>query len=258
MKKRKFNLWAVHRFPLGDAQDPGDSMRNALDPLLDEMQALSADELQSSAWSEKKAAVVLAALPRIRALLPRIVKELPDFDVTRLDRLEVYAKALRVCQAFFFEMQIMPADLRGAVWKGARLRRRFVRSFNWLVERGELRHDDASCHSKCVGWWRLHFDLSELPHVLKYEEEKLGWSMATSGEEAKRIREQLCAIGRWRQRASDNVMIAYRGRERVYTLMSRTYEEARDAVRLVRRYQGDVDTIAPPLRSIEQKMLAGV
>jgi hypothetical protein len=45
--------------------------------------------------------VVLGALPKLRALRPQITRQLPEFNLTRFDQLEQYAKALHHANALF-------------------------------------------------------------------------------------------------------------------------------------------------------------
>src|SRR6478736_7003029 len=66
--------------------------------------------------------IVLRALPRLHALRPRLVKELPLFNIARFDRLEDYALALSFTQAALETEPVEPNNGRALRAEATRLR----------------------------------------------------------------------------------------------------------------------------------------
>src|SRR4051795_4426479 len=67
----------------------------AYDRVLGEMRRLPTSKLVTmNLHVPTIVATALGALPRIRALRPRVVNDLPNLDLTRFDKLETYARAL--------------------------------------------------------------------------------------------------------------------------------------------------------------------
>jgi hypothetical protein len=76
-----------------------------------EAAALSADELSKVNLDLQQAtATILGVLPEVMALRERIVKELPAFDITKVDKLEDYALALRFAHAAY-QTAMQPPDV---------------------------------------------------------------------------------------------------------------------------------------------------
>src|SRR5262249_40277280 len=69
---------------------------------------------------------ILGALPEVRGLRGRMVKELPEFDVGRFDRLEDYALALAYAQAKFQFATQQVGDYEEVAEEAARLRGKLV------------------------------------------------------------------------------------------------------------------------------------
>ncbi len=255
MKTSTRNLWAVERFPVPVTDDPGELLHAALVPVEADLVALPANEVRTSPGDiEKMVAIVLAAVPRLQKFRARIALEVPDFDWKRFERLTDYAKALRQSHAFFFQRSCLPVALRGTTWKATRLRRRMQRTFDMLVERGQVRKSDLSSGGRCVGYGQLVFDLSELPFILGQMEEALGYSMAATEAEAKRLSAALRSIYDWRAQSWNNLMVAYTARDRSFTLMWLAYSDARRAIQRVRQAYGDADQLAPPLHDREPEL----
>ena len=75
--------------------------------------ALSVDELtQVNLDLQAATGTILGVLPEVMALREQLIKELPSFDITQLDKLEDYALALRFAHAAYQTATKPPDDLQ--------------------------------------------------------------------------------------------------------------------------------------------------
>jgi hypothetical protein len=89
--------------------------------------ALSAEELmQVNLDLQQATGTILGVLPEVTALRERILKELPAFDVTQVDKLEDYALALRFAHAAFQTATLPADDLTELSEEASALRERLV------------------------------------------------------------------------------------------------------------------------------------
>jgi len=89
--------------------------------------ALSAEQvLQVNLDLQEATATILGVMPEAMALRERIIKELPAFDISHLDKLEDYALALRLAHAAFETSTLPPDALADLSEKATRLRERLL------------------------------------------------------------------------------------------------------------------------------------
>jgi len=79
---------------------------------------------------------ILGALPEIRALRERMVKELPAFDIASFDKLEDYAQALAFAQAKFQFATQPPGDFDVVSSEAAKLREKLLANAQALALSG--------------------------------------------------------------------------------------------------------------------------
>src|SRR6187551_3749161 len=84
----------------------------AMARIASEAAALSVDELiQVNLDLQQATSTILGVIPEVTALRAQIVKELPAFDITQLDKLEDYTLALRFAHAAYQTATKPPDDL---------------------------------------------------------------------------------------------------------------------------------------------------
>lgn len=250
MAKRTWNLSFVRRFSPQSEIDPTARLKAVLAPIADELAATPPSK-ELNIGMRAAVATVRAALPRLRALRSQLA-ELPEFDLARFDRLELYVNALAHCHAWFFKEPYAPRELQGSVWRAARLRHRLNVVNRELVRRGALDASELPSTTRCVGYGKLSFDLQHLRLVLRQPHPEHGWPEVAIEPQLARAdayNRTLCELSRFRRQTSEDIWIVYTQRERAMTLLVRTYQQARRAVLYLRHHQGDADSIAPPLES---------
>lgn len=216
-----------------------------------ELAALPADELQQLNVDVQTATrTILGALPEMRLLRERLVKELPAFDIAAFDKLEDYAQALRYAQSGF-QIATQPVDgFDELVTVGEELRDRLRADANALAhyklfDGGQLKNLKGG-----LGANNLAEDLELLSRAMLANWEKIEGKALTSLEDvqtASRIGLRLTRMIGLREQGPARLAAASELRLRAFTLVLRTYEEAREAIRYLRRREDDLEDIAPTL-----------
>lgn len=193
---------------------------------------------------------ILGALPEMRVLRAQIVKDLPSFDVAPFDKLEDYAQALTFAHSSF-QIATQPPD-----------------DMDIVIETGTLLRERMLADTKALGLYGL-FDVKQLEHLkggngfnnLAADLELLSRAMTAAWETIKakaltpfedvqaasRIALRLTRIIGLREQGPARLAAAAELRLRAFTVVIRTYEEAREAIGYLRRREGDADNIAPTL-----------
>jgi hypothetical protein len=223
----------------------------AYERVKEELAALRPEELELPTLDIHAAVkTVLGALPEIRALRERMVKELPAFDVAAFDRLEDYALALSRAHARYQIATTSPNELDQVVAEAAKLRERLVASARGLVLFGlfDARKVEQLKHGN--GYANVAQDLQALSAAFEESWPKIEGKTPFSLESvhsASRLALRLTRLVGLREQGTPAQAEATDMRRRAFTLMSKTYEDARAAVRFLRRREDDAEQIAPTL-----------
>jgi hypothetical protein len=198
---------------------------------------------------------LLGALPELRALRPRIVAELPQFDLERFDKLELMARALSHAHAQFVAATKPLEALPAVVEEATKLREVLYPDALALSNRGLLDGSKFKDVKRTTGHRALALDLQVLSLTMKEQWSRIAAKTAVSPEELERAVEladrlQL-AVG-LREQGPTGVEQTTSIRSRAFSLFVRNYDEARRAVSYLRWHEGDVDTIAPSLYAARQ------
>lgn len=193
---------------------------------------------------------ILGALPEMQALRGRLVQALPEFDVEAFDKLEDYVWALRYAQATYYIATQPPDDLEEMTEEGTKLRDRMVADMKALQAFGLVGSKALESLKGGLGYNNLAIDLDILSRGMTEEWPRISAHAHTTLDEvntAYRIGARLTRIAGLREQGPARLAAAAELRMRAFTVLLRTYEEARDAIGYIRRHQGDVDSIAPSL-----------
>ena len=206
--------------------------------------------LQVNLDVQAAASTVLGALPEIRAFRERIVKELSSFDVAAFDSLEDYVLALSAAQATFQTATAPSDDLEPLAAEGVKLREMLLAEAKALSLRGLVDKHKLDNLKGATSRMNIAQDLQALSTVLLDSWSKIEGKTPTKQEDlltASRIGTRLTRLVGIRDQGPAVVAEATDQRQRVFTLMLRTYEEARAAIGYLRRREDDAESIAPTL-----------
>ena len=191
---------------------------------------------------------ILGALPEMRGLRDRLVKELPTFDVGRFDKLEDYAQALAFAQAKF-QFAAQPAgELEAVSTEAVKLREKLVANAQALS--GLFEGNSLEQLKGANGYKNVAQDLQALSTALRDNWANIqGKSPLTADdvEAASRVALRLTRVVGLRDQGPVLLAAAADLRLRAFTLVLETYEEARLAIGYLRRREGDADSVAPSL-----------
>jgi hypothetical protein len=196
--------------------------------------------------------LILGALPEMRTLRDRMVKELPAFDVATFDKLEDYVQALKFAQSGFQIATQPPDDLKPLVEEGGKLHDRLLADVKALSAYGLFDGTVLDSLKGGNGFNNLAEDLEMLSHAMVEGWAKIQGKALTPLEDvhtASRIGLRLTRIAGLREQGPARLAAATELRLRAYTLVVHTYQEARSAISYLRRREDDVESIAPSLFS---------
>jgi hypothetical protein len=193
---------------------------------------------------------ILGVMPEVLALRERIVRELPAFDISYLDKLEDYTLALRFAHAAYQTATQPPDDLTELSDEAATLRARL------LADATALSHHDLVDGRKleslkgAKGIKNIAQDLQMLSQILQENWSQIQGKSAIVAEDlqtASRIATRLTRIVGVREQSPAQTEAVIEQRLRVFALTMRAYDEVRAAVAFVRRREGDSEEITPNL-----------
>ena len=224
---------------------------HAFQTLLAEIDALpDAQTTQVNIDAETAAATVLRLLPALRALRPRIKRELPFFNLARFDKLEQYALAVRHAHQLYLGVRAPNTPLAQRRAELAALRDQLLRAARSLADHGLL---DVAPLERCKtakGYQALAADVSTLVTVFQAHwpeiEHKTPVTRAMLADAASRAVDLVSVLSSRGQAAAVGSDAAAR-RAKAFTLLVRAYDDARGAVEYLRREEGDAAVIAPSL-----------
>jgi hypothetical protein len=217
--------------------------------LLPELQTLSVDELLFINVDIPSAvATTLGALPEIRALRAEIEAKLQDFDLAAFDKLEDYAFTLNHAHTRYVSATQPADDLTAITEEGSTLRDTLLGDATALARRGLIDGNRLKDVKTVPGYKNLATDLGVLADVLGESWDKIqGKTGMDRGEldRAVRLQHRLMRVVGLREQGPAVVAAATDMRMRAYTLLARTYDQARRAVSYLRWDADDADKIAP-------------
>ena len=198
------------------------------------------------------AAVNTAAgvIPEVKALRPRIVQELPLFDIAAFDKLHLYAMAA----AYAHTMHLVAAgpqdDLRPMFEEAVKLRELLLADATALATRGLINGEVLKHLKGAVGYKNVQTDLQMLINVFKGNWDSIQGKCGVTEPELARggkLVAWLMEVVGLREQGPAELAKSADMRVRAFTLFTRTYDDARRAVGFLRWKEADVDNIIPSL-----------
>jgi hypothetical protein len=225
--------------------------RDAYERTLEEIGAVPDDQLAIINVDIPSAVTTaLGAMPEIRSVRPRLIEELPKFDIQRFDKLETYIRAAYHAHTLFMAASKPPEAVPELAEECSNLIATFRKDADALTHRGLL---DASLLRNLrgtIGYRDIAFDLYILTQVLRENWAKVEGKTALSLTELNRaemlVERLTVAIGH-REQAPAIVGNAAEIRQRAVTLFLRTYGEARRAIAYL--LPDKLDEIAPTIHT---------
>jgi hypothetical protein len=219
--------------------------------VLPELQALSVDELLLITLDIPSAiSTTLGALPEIRALRAEIERQLKEFDFTAFDKLEDYAFALNYAHTKYASATQPADDFEAITVEGTALRDTLLGDARTLARRGLVDGNRLKDVNTVPGYKNLATDLGVLADVLGESWSQIEGKTVVAHAElelAMKLQSRLMRIVGLREQGPAVVAAATDMRVRAFTLLARTYDQARRVVSFLRWDAGDTDKIAPSL-----------
>lgn len=195
--------------------------------------------------------VVLGVLPGLTDLRPRIVKELPEFKRSSLDKLERYALAAWYAHLLNLAPSQPVKPLKDLLAEGAKVRANLLSDAEALARRELLDGPTVAQIRAGHGNIDLANDLVALAALFTSNWSTIGGRTAATLEEIEQAGALgpsiLAALG---VRENAPVIVpaeAAERRARAFTLFVRAYDQVRRAVTYLRWDDGDADVLAPSL-----------
>lgn len=175
---------------------------------------------------------------------------MPGMDMARFSKLSDYARALAYWQQRARLTNAVPMGLTELVQKGTVVRDRTLRDLEAHVRHGHLDANVLDPFGGPISYRKLGNDLEALSILVHDTWSKLeGRTLLTldAMDDAYRLGARIIDACAERDLAPATAARATQMRDRAYTLVVRTYNEARSAMMFVRRAEGDADSIVPSL-----------
>jgi len=193
---------------------------------------------------------VLGALPRIRALRPEIVEQLPRFGLAEFDKLERYTLALSHAHALHRAAHGPTSSLATMARELTGLRRMLLSDARSLASHGLVEAARLRGCGSTPGYRALAYDVAMLVALLKEVwnevQERTPVTLCLLYAAAAKAETLLAAVG-LRDQSAPTVAQATTIRRKAFSLFLGVYARARTAVQYLRAEVGDADEIAPSL-----------
>jgi hypothetical protein len=226
-------------------------LRDALDRVRPELARLDEEELLPLNVDPLLAtSTARAAIPRLLELRPRIVKELPAFELRFLDLLETYALALMQSHALYLCAKAPSEELEKVATEAIKLRKRFLSDLSTINQRRLIRCKDISPRRGPPSYRDIVNDLLSISNLLRHHWEQISAKCGVTREEldfAEVLGDRMNQLLGTRERTPILVAEAANERQRAFTLFAKAYHQVRKAVFYLRWETGDFDEYAPAL-----------
>lgn len=234
-----------------DPSSPSTPFRASFDEAGAEIAAVAIDRVLPINIDITAAVITaLGTLGEVRALRPRIVAELPRFEVRYLDRLETYTLALGYAHWLALGSRGPTGPIDGLVSELSVTRDLLVSDANALAKHGVVDGARLSQLQGGTAFRNIVSDVMLLVAVFRDAGDSIvGKTFVTPAQldEAERKAQQLAAALGQREQAPTVSTPAAETRSRAFTLFMNAYDQVRRAATYLRWDEGDADTIVPSL-----------
>jgi hypothetical protein len=225
----------------------------AFDRVLPEMHALDASEVRPLNLDiPTVVSRVLGAGPKVLAMRADIVRDAPSVDIHKVDCLQDYANALQEAHVRCLGSGKCPDELRALGEEGDALRGLLRSDVSALVRRGLIDPARLSACKGLPGYKNIATELGVLASVMLSRWPQIQGKCCVTEQDLARaqgIAQALLAYVGIRDELPEVKAAATDLRDRAFTLLADSYDEARRAVTHLRWKAGDTDVIAPSLYS---------
>ncbi|HEX7477387.1 MAG TPA: hypothetical protein VF331_06245 [Polyangiales bacterium] len=224
--------------------------REAYERALPDMAALPENELVIINLDIPSAvATTLGAWQEIAPLREQVMG-LHDFDVTRFDKLETYALAAWQAHSMYVAASTPVAQIQELGDKAAASREQLLSDAVALAKRGLIDGERLKELKGPIGYKNVAVDIGVLVTLLRERWAVVSSKTALSSDEldaAETLADELITAVGQREQAPLVVAAATDNRQRAFSLLVKTYDQARRAVSYLRWNKDDIDSIAPSL-----------
>ena len=192
----------------------------------------------------------LGSLPEIRALRPRVVAEMPQFDIDRFDKLEAYTLAAGHAHALFLAASEPAQAIEELSAAAITTRQTLFADASALAMRDLLDGQRLRDLKGSTGFRNQAFDLLTLAALLREMWPTIAGKTAldlTELDKAEMLADRLLTAVGLREQGPAMVAAQAEIRQRAFALFVSAYDHARRAVSFLRWQEDDVDEIAPSL-----------
>jgi hypothetical protein len=226
------------------------SLQEAYELVAPELDGLAPSEVQIINLDiPSSVAMVLGVLERLRAQREALAT-LPGFDLERFDKLETYAQALTYAQRLHL-IATQPADQLPAFQvEASTIRELLYKDASVAVARGWIAPESLNDLKGANGYKNTASDIQILVGVLQVNAAKIQGRMGATEAEleyAEKLAFHLLRSYGVKKNGTEGPAETADRRQRAFTLLFRTYDEARQGIAYIRRAFGDADRLAPSL-----------
>jgi hypothetical protein len=198
------------------------------------------------------AGIVQGSLKRILSYREQLIKEMPGFDVSKLDKLETYTLALIQSHSLHRGVGASPEVVAGLAEEAKELWETFYSDALALSKHGFLHDDNLNQLKGPFGFRDIAVALLTITNILRSSWSQISTKTPLTEADLNRaevLSERLLqAIGSREQTPATQAAEALE-RQQAFTLFMNAYDQVRRGLTYLRWEHGDADDIAPSLYS---------
>jgi hypothetical protein len=225
--------------------------RDAYDHLIDEIRAVpDSDLIIVNIDIPTSVTTALGALPEIVALRPRVVSEMPNYDIVRFDKLEAYTLAVGHAHALFLAASTPTESIDELSSQAVATREMLFSDASALAKRNLVDRQRLSELKGANGYRNTAFDVMALAAMLRDAWPNIVGKTALELSEldrAEMLADRLLTAVGLRDQGPAIIAEASENRQKAFTLFVSAYDYVRRAVSFLRWSEEDVERIAPSL-----------
>lgn len=227
--------------------------RESLEEIRPEMVVLDPNNLRPiTAEPAAAAGVVQGSITRIMVYREQLQKEVPGFDITKLDKLETYTNGLIQAHSLHKGANASPVVVTGLAVEAKALWETFYSDAKSLAKHGFLRDDNLEQLKGPFGHRDIAVALLTITNILRGS-----WSAISSKtplteadlNRAEALSGQLLQAVGAREQTPNTLAAEALERQQAYTLFVNAYDQVRRAITFLRWNEGDAEAIAPSIYS---------
>jgi hypothetical protein len=225
-------------------------IKSAFERVLPELLLLPENELRTVALDIPAAVItVYGTIKEVMALRPQLA-ELSVFDISQVDKLKDYARALSYIHGIYLAATTTPEELESLAVEAATLRERYLSEVRWLTHHGVVHEDRLKNLKGANGRKNIAVDLNVLVGILQSVWPQIEGKTLTSSqdlEHASSVSTRVQELLGDSEQGPAVVAEVTDQRVRAYTKLMDVYESIQRAVAFLRGAKYDADTIVPTL-----------